>query len=291
MGLMNKVPQIYFKSEVKAGFEIIKLKELFKNKPTDHSSFKPHRLSFFAILYIKSTKSKLKGKHYIDFEEFKFVSQNLLFISNDQIHAFDECIQNFDGYIIIFNSDFIRPLNTTAVNQVYNYQLYKPVIALPESSAIEIDSLFNHIYSEHTGSNTEIEIQILRSYLNILLHKIIPLRQTISKVEKHMYFAEFLEFQNLLKNYILKDRSVQFYANEMLMSTKKLNGICQAIVKQPAKAYIISLLILEIKRQLANTNKTIKEICYDTGFDEPTNFVKFFKKYANQLPLEFRNSL
>jgi len=289
---MNEVPQVYFKTDGSFGFEIIKLEELFKkNNSFNHNPFQPHRLSFFAILYFKSSKSKADGEHYIDFERVKFNKQSLVFISNEQIHAFSNCINNFKGYLIVFTDDFIRPLNISAINQVYNYQLFNPVVHLPKSHNLEIDRLISQMNKEFSGVRGEIEIQILRSYLNILLHKLLPFRQTANKLEEHMYYAEFLQLQQLLKDYLLKDRSVKFYADEMLISTKKLNAICQAIVQLSAKAYITNLLILEIKRQLANTNKTVKEICYNTGFDEPTNFVKFFKKNTNQAPLQFRNTL
>jgi AraC-like DNA-binding protein len=59
-------------------------------------------------------------------------------------------------------------------------------------------------------------------------------------------------------------------------------------MNQPAKTYISEYLTLEIKRFLMNTNLSIKEIAYQTGFEDPTNFVKFFKKHSNRTPAEFR---
>jgi AraC family transcriptional activator of pobA len=37
-----------------------------------------------------------------------------------------------------------------------------------------------------------------------------------------------------------------------------------------------------------NTSLSIKEISYKTGFEDPTNFVKYFKKYAELTPIDFR---
>ncbi len=75
-----------------------------------------------------------------------------------------------------------------------------------------------------------------------------------------------------------------------MMSTKKLNRIVQEIMHQPAKAYINEILIIEMKRLLMNTNFSIKEIAYKTGFEDPTNFVKYFKKSTQKTPIEFRKS-
>lgn len=47
-------------------------------------------------------------------------------------------------------------------------------------------------------------------------------------------------------------------------------------------------VMLEAKRLLAHTQDTIKEIGYTLGYDEPTNFIKYFKKHNGQTPVEFR---
>ena len=76
----------------------------------------------------------------------------------------------------------------------------------------------------------------------------------------------------------------------MNMSSKKLNRITQELMNKPVKTYINDSLILEIKRLLMNTSLSIKEISYKTGFEDPTNFVKYFKKYAELTPIDFRRN-
>ena len=88
----------------------------------------------------------------------------------------------------------------------------------------------------------------------------------------------------------LTNRKVQFYAQQLQISTKQLNRITQEIIKKPVKQYIKERLIMEIKRLLMNTDWPIKVVAYQTGFEEPTNFVKYFKKETNQTPSAFRKS-
>jgi AraC-like DNA-binding protein len=42
------------------------------------------------------------------------------------------------------------------------------------------------------------------------------------------------------------------------------------------------------KRLLVNSNLTSSEIAYELGFDEPTNFTKFFQKKEKISPSMFR---
>jgi len=46
---------------------------------------------------------------------------------------------------------------------------------------------------------------------------------------------------------------------------------------------------LEIKRLLAYSSKSVQEVAFHFGFEEPTNMVKFFKKHTNKTPTQFRS--
>ena len=46
--------------------------------------------------------------------------------------------------------------------------------------------------------------------------------------------------------------------------------------------------MLESQRLLAQGDMSIKEISYQLGFSELTNFVKFFKKHTQITPITFR---
>ena len=54
------------------------------------------------------------------------------------------------------------------------------------------------------------------------------------------------------------------------------------------KAYLHQRRLLEIKCYLVYSELSVKEIAYALGFDEPTNFNKFFRKHTGMSPLEFR---
>lgn len=50
-------------------------------------------------------------------------------------------------------------------------------------------------------------------------------------------------------------------------------------------------MLLEAKKKIAFTDWSTKEIAYETGFNDPTYFNRFFKKQTNQTPQEFRNQI
>ena len=76
----------------------------------------------------------------------------------------------------------------------------------------------------------------------------------------------------------------------MAVSEKKLTKSIAATLGKSPKALIDERIVLEAKRLLVHTNSSIKEIGFDLGFDEPTNFIKYFRKHEAKTPIEFRKS-
>ena len=83
---------------------------------------------------------------------------------------------------------------------------------------------------------------------------------------------------------------MQHYAGALGMSDKTLSRVCWAAFGVPAKTAINQRLVLEAKRLLAHTSMAVQTIGRELGFEEATNFVKFFRKETEMPPLVFRAS-
>lgn len=108
---------------------------------------------------------------------------------------------------------------------------------------------------------------------------------------KALGIREHLRFRKLLDTDFAAQHQVQYYANALGMSEKTLGRVCMTAAGVPAKAMITQRLALEAKRLLAHTTLAVQTIGRDLGFEEATNFVKFFRKESGMTPLAFRNSL
>lgn len=50
-------------------------------------------------------------------------------------------------------------------------------------------------------------------------------------------------------------------------------------------------IILEAKRLLLHSTLNVAQVGYRLGFEDPSYFVKYFKRHSKQSPLEFRKSI
>ncbi len=291
---MGKIPNIPFRKPNKdhIEFEIFPLQSLFnRNKTLSHSIDQPHRLEFFILLFI----TKGNGKHRIDFKEYSFEENSLIFISKGQVHAFD--IQpEVDGFLILFTEGFLSKnlihADILSFSRLYNYHFQLPVIQ-PEGGMGEVfGQIVKEIYNEYTSHESFGKEQMLRLLLSLLLLRAERIKKTMIPREKNPgWFKKFMGFKSLVEQHAAQTRNAKDYADMMNLSYNHLNQISKSVAGTTAKAFIDKLLVLEIKRRLAVSDISVKELTYETGFDEPTNFVKFFKKHAGLSPSKFKKTI
>lgn len=291
---MKDIPKVSFLKTNKATieFEIFTLDSLFSRQDRlDHSLYHPHRVAFYCILFF----SKGSGVHEIDFKPYRYSEGSVLFISKGQVQAFERH-PGTDGFMMLFTEDFISKnlIHSDILSRygLYNYHLHSPLIYPEETGEEHFSHIISEIFEEYLVSDDFAKEEILRSLLNLLLLKAERIKRTIHTEEKNTeWLIKFGLFRNLLENYFSKTRNAKDYAGMMDISYKYLNEICKSISGSTAKEFIDKFIILETKRHLAMSDSSIKELTYEFGFDEPTNFVKFFKKHTAQTPSQFKKML
>jgi AraC-like DNA-binding protein len=291
---MKEIPKISFlkKSESKIEFEIFTLNSLFSRQDDLNFSLeKHHRVDFYHILFI----TKGTGIHYVDFRPYRYVEGSMLFISKGQVHAF-EVSSDRDGFLIIFTEDFLSKnlihSDILSYYQLYNYHLHSPIMQPEEMGDTNFNNIINELYEEYSFSNKFAKEDILRLLLKLLLLKAERIKQTLIPQEKNSeWFIKFNIFRSHLEKHFNKTRNAKEYAEMMNISYKYLNVICKSFTGKTVKEFIDNFVILEIKRHLAMSDISVKELTYELGFDEPTNFIKFFKKHTRQSPSKFKQKL
>lgn len=286
----SSIPKIGFK-ETGSGveFEVLKLAELFAQKdclPVDIEQ--PHRVYFHHVFFMTAGE----GSHHIDFVSYPFSPGTLLYIAQGQVHSFD--IQpGTDGYAVFFTTRFLKEnlihSDTPSFSRLYNYQLYEPVLQPTEFDGEEFLTLFSEIAREYGRLRLSGAEEILRLLLKVLLLKLERVKPTgVAGQTKAEWLARFERFRDCLGKHYLSTRKVRDYADMLRVSPKHFNTICKSVAGTTAKQCIDDFLILEVRRVLATSADSVQELAYAFGFDEPTNFVKYFKKHTGQTPAQFR---
>lgn len=284
---VNSIPQISFVSKHDENhFEFFDLKDFFKRTKefTDHSAEKPHKLSFYALILV----TKGLGKHKVDLKECSLEPGVVVKVSQGQIHAFQDT-PTYEGYLIVFTESFLLNYFSSSsidlISSLYNYHLQSPIA----HNSIDNDILIKQLSEELENDNDYARKNIIAKYLELYLLKLERRTGNVKlNVLQSEHYLKFIQFKSLLENKFHETRNVLDYTNWLNISNNSLNQIVKQFTNCTSKAFIDSYVILEAKRQIISTDKSIKEVAFSLGFDEVTNFTKFFKKNVGVTPGSYR---
>jgi AraC-like DNA-binding protein len=271
----------------KSNFDIVNFKDLIKFEGEEVLT-KNHKVNFYALIFI----TEGKGKHSIDFSDYDYDKGSILAIRKDQMHKF-YLNKNVKGYLLCFKEEFLNSyLNEIEVAnaiQMFNELLVSPKTQLEKNDFENIFKLIKEIEKEVLIINDIYSFKLIRSLLHIFITLIYRIKSTgYNTVQQSKYLKEFIKFQNLLEEDYYKTKKVYDYAYKLGFSTKKLNMVVKFIANKSAKEFIDDTVIIKVKRLLLHYDLSIKEVAFKTGFMEPTNLYKYFKKHTNFTPEEFR---
>ncbi|MEX0287617.1 MAG: helix-turn-helix domain-containing protein [Flavobacteriaceae bacterium] len=229
----------------------------------------------------------------VDFVWHKAKKNSLFYLSKGQINAF-KFTEGLEGFIILFTEEYFKTqlnkLPKNAVIRLFTSHLFSPKIQVPESANVGsyIHFLFEEFYHDRDEFNKK---NIVDALYTIIFSKLEQLKQyqTFHLTETDKLEA-FLKFKSLLETHFRESRNADFYAKKMHITYKHLNSICKDVADVTAKKFIDEFMILEAKRQLINSNIKSTELAFSLGFEEPTNFVKYFKKYTGFTPNTFKKN-
>ena len=100
--------------------------------------------------------------------------------------------------------------------------------------------------------------------------------------------VHFQRFLDLLHSIDVKHRTVEAYANDLCISPKYLTAICKKNSGKTANEWITEHVLEDIRYYLKQTDLSIKQICAQLGFPNPSFFGKYVKDHFGMTPMQLR---
>ena len=96
-------------------------------------------------------------------------------------------------------------------------------------------------------------------------------------------------FGELVLRHYAHERSVSFYAEKLGITPAHLSTTVRQATGKTCGEVISSMIIMEAKTRLRETDLSIQEIAYSLNFPSLSFFGKYFKRHVGVGPLEYRN--
>ena len=129
---------------------------------------------------------------------------------------------------------------------------------------------------------------MLKRYL-ILSTRLYKEQHQFSEIKKDNDIIR--EFNFLVEQNFKTKHTVIEYAELLNKSPKTISNIFSKINSKSPLKYIQERIMLEARRLLYYTDKPIKEIAYEIGYDDIQTFSRFFKTQEGVSPSEYKEKI
>lgn len=218
-----------------------------------------------------------KGTIEVNFDETKSSDFNILFLCPGEIFR----IKDYK-HVTVVSFDEMSPLKKVGGFD-YAYGNIDKLFPLTNQS---YKSIQEHIKKLNVII-TEKHLEWNRKAFSVI-EEIFTLSPTYSDNPNNDQLPLVYSFVSSVHEHYTMYHQISYYANLLEITSK---GITEKFYKEGLlnpHSFIKNRILVEVKRQLIYTDKSIKIICFDVGFNDPAYFSRFFKKNVGMTMKEFR---
>lgn len=264
-----------------------KLSQFENHNPFDHIQ----RMNYYSLIWVKKGKGTAKA----DFSEYEF-NENKLFSFTPYQPFMLKVEGDFEATVINFHPDFFcihKHHKEVACNGVlFNNIYHPPYVQIDDLTKISFENVIEQIRVEIQNPALA-QYELLISYLKIFLITASRLKtKQQPEAQKATAGNEGPFILQNLKNYIEQNYKAKHaasdYADMLSISPKALAKLSKTHFNKTLTNLISERIVIEAKRELYLTNKSVKEIAYELGYNDEYYFSRFFKKNAEVSPQIYR---
>lgn len=260
----------------------------------DFFSGQIQRYDCFTLIWITSGPGKIKT----GFSEYEFQENSLFAFSPFQPFLFT-ADNSIKGIVIhfcpeyVFNHQNDKEINFKKV--LYNNIHQAPFVKLDASVTAVLNMLCEKIETE-TQIASLAQHELLAAYLKIFLITASRLKmeqqpQLNDTGEENKEHRILQKLQDAIEENFRAKHSPCDYATMLFVTTKTLARVSKSYYNRTISDIINERIIIEAKSELYLTDKPVKRIAYELGYEDEYYFSRFFKINTKVSPQKYRETV
>jgi len=257
----------------------------------------PFRTNYFAFLFITAGE----GHYAVDHHEFELVPPVFYFTNPGHLKSF-EITQPWEGFMLTASYEFLRAHGRGEPDQEFPFLLAAatPPLHLEPEMQERLAGLCHLMAREYAGTSPlkdAILGNLLGSFLlyvkELLQHPrlhISPRNRPEAIVDQfHRVLGEQFRHRAGADVHPLVD--AQQLADRLHLHPKHLGAMVKQQTGRTVGEWITERRLTEARTLLHRTDLAVADVAYQLGFQEATNFTKYFKKHTGHTPSQYRQGL
>lgn len=228
----------------------------------------------------------------VDFQQVPCAAGSLLVLRPGQVHSFGSD-EGWDGWMVLFRAEFLPSETQTNADLLPALGLDRlpDHLSLSKADFAAVNEAIARMQQDAASAALPKDLHALLRYelCALLLRLAILQDQHVgAEVTRSPGLQRYARFRRLVEQNYAGWHQVSAYAAALGCTEKSLTRAALEATGQSAKNVIAARIALEAKRLLVHTDRPIYLIAEGLGFEEATNFAKFFKREAELTPIAFR---
>lgn len=254
---------------------------------------KPIYVNAYSHALITSGHSQL----YINGDTKRVEAQTLCLISPIHLTCFTQRSPDFKCTFLCIRKNFIESMSNYDLHHhiLRGLNTYRhPITNLQDEEFTLLNNCLENIKQQIDRTNHRYQLQLIQNalaryfweYDNIFYNE-----DKAIKAEESMqnrYASILQKFTALLLDHFKTEHAVPFYAQQLSMTPQYLTMIVKKQTGRTVSAFISEMLYSEARNLLSTSGNSIQQITDILNFSDQSAFCRFFKRYANLSPQEFR---
>ena len=208
-----------------------------------------------------------------------------------------DCYQHSDdmeGLCMIMSVNFFREIiqNVSDISSLFLFSRLHPVMRLKPKEIQTFKEYFQVIKEKIGDKRNHFQKDLIKALLLAMFYDLSNIIYRTQNGEKPKSRQEiiFTKFIKMVEQNFRHERRVAWFAKELNITPKYLSETVKSVSNRTPNEWIDYYAILELRVQLKNTIKSIKEISDELNFPNQSFMGKFFKDHVGMSPSQYRKS-
>lgn len=241
---------------------------------------KGHHHNFFEVYYLCSGECTV----FIGDKTYSVHPNSLIFIPPDTIHQYTYITNKHQRILLSFTTDYINPNIVDIISPLWEQHVCK----LPSTDSIDklLQKISSHAYSDDVFSK-----ELIRCYLVELFHYAHSVLNAGFASTDLLYIPPIHNILDYISQNFAQDITLHQLAVSAGYSDSYFSRLFKTVTGMGYKEYTLLIRLKHAENLLSSTNKSIKNIAIDSGFNDTNRFSLLFKQKYGLSPSEFRKKL
>ena len=250
----------------------------------------PRRMNFILIgLCIKG-----EVMYQLDTQKQVITPGDILIVTDRHVVDSYQHSPDMEGLCMMMSVNFFREIiqNVGDISSLFLFSRLHPVMRLEQKEINTFKEYFQAIKRKINDESNHFRKDLIKTLLLAMFYDLSNIIYRVKNDGKPQTRAQiiFTKFIKLVEQNFRQERRVSWYAEQLCITAKYLSETVKSASQRTPNEWIDNYVILELRVQLKNSTKNIKEIAEELNFPNQSFLGKYFKEHVGMSPSKYRRS-